>query len=191
MNVEKTIWSAYLANPCRLFSIRELSLYLKKSYPLVHQHVSRLLSKNNLLSKTVGKSILCYPNYNNSYTLLSLALAEENYTSLQVLSSPSISLFKDFFSLQVFPGLVSAFIANDSLVLVIMNKSSQKKIEHFLSRTTLNKKIRYVLHDDVSIIVNLLLHKSVVLFGYEQYHLLIRANYELFASKHNLVKLHE
>ena len=144
MNVEKSIWSAYLSNPCRLFSIRELSIHLKKSYPLIHQHVSRLILEKKLLSKKIGKSILCYPNYNNSYALLSLALAEEEFTSSASSSQQHLSLFKNFFSTQIFSGVLSAFIAEDELVIVLANKICKSDLEKSLSQTTLDKKIHYV-----------------------------------------------
>lgn len=191
MNVEKAIWSAYIDNPCRLFSIRELSLHLKKSYPLIHQHVSRLIQENKLLSQKVGKSILCYPNYNNYYSLLSLALAEENNTSESKLSQQKISLFQNFFSSEIFSGLLSVFIANNELVIVVASDLYTKNINESLSQTTFSDKIHFISLDSVQSNVNLLLNKSVVLFGYEQFHLLIRSNYDLYASKYNLVKLHE
>ena len=191
MNVEKAIWSAYLKNPCRLFSIRELSLYLNKSYPLIHQHVSRLISENKLSSKKVGKSILCYPNYNNSYSLLSLALAEEAHTSFSSSSYHNISLFQNFFSTQIFQGVLSAFISNDELVVILASANYKKDVEYSLSQTTFNKKVNYLTVDLIKNNIDLFLEKSFVLFGYEQFHVLIRAHYEIYASKHNLVKLHE
>lgn len=191
MSVEKAIWSAYLENPCRLYNIRELSLHLKKSYPLIHQHVSRLLLNRHLVSKTLGKSILCYPNYQDSYTLLSLALAEEKFLRDQIVVQPHLATLRDYFSSQIFPGVLSVFLANDDVVIILASKNDQRAVENSLSQTTLNKKIHYIIFNEVSSNVNLLLNKSLVLFGFEQFHSLIRLNYELYASKHNVVRLHD
>lgn len=190
MNVEKAIWSAYIDNPCRLYSIRELALHLKKSYPLIHQHTSRLIKEGYFNSRKLGKSILCYPNYSHSYSLLSLASADERRVSLVSKADVHLSLLYSFFSTKFFSSVLSVFTTEKEIV-VILATNDKEEIESSLSQTALSKPIRYVVLADVTNNVDLLLKKSFVLFGFEQFHALIRSNYELYASKHNLVKLHE
>ena len=191
MNVEKAIWAAYRDNPCRLFSIRELSLHLKKSYPLIHQHTTRLIQDKKLLTKKLGKSILCYPNYHHSYTLLSLALADQENTSQISRSNPDAFALYNFFSTKIVPGLLSAWISQEQLVLLISNKDVKKDIQNILSHTTFSAQIQFITIDSIAQHISFLVSKSFVIYGYEQYHQMIRLEYQQFASYHNVVNLNE
>lgn len=192
MNIEHAIWSSYVKNPCRLFSIRELSLYLNKSYPLIHQHVTRLIKEQKLSSQVVGKSILCYPNLNNSYALLQLALAQEAQTKLLLTQDSSSRMLHQFFSTQQLKGVLSIWkTASHELVLFIADDSYKKSIEEVLSKTTLNMPIIFVTFSSLSSALNELIQAEIIFFGYEQFYHLIRLEYSSYASTHNLVKLHE
>lgn len=191
MSVEKAIWSAYKENPCRLFSIRELSVHLGKSYPLIHQHTTRLLQDKIFLSKTVGKSILCYPNYQHHYALLALAQADNDYAQEQSKCNDELLVLRHFFSQQIFVGVVSIWSTNDELVIVLAHEEFKKSVQDVLSKTTFNQKITFLTLNDKEKLVDSLVNKSFVLFGFEQYHILIRNNYASFASRFNLVNLDE
>lgn len=191
MNVEKAIWSAYVDNPCRLYSIRELAISLNKSYSLVHKHMSRLLVEKKMFSKTMGKSILCYPNYTNSSTLLFMGIAEANYTFELANENSSIQNLYSFFSNQVFTGVLSVFISEDDLIIILADDLYKKEVEKVLHSTTLKKSTHFILPKDLNSKTSILVNKSLVLFGFEQFHTLIRNNYSKFAGEFNLVKLHE
>jgi len=57
-------------------TIREISKRMKSDYRITHTAVQRLLDKNIIVSKTVGKSVLC--EMNNSYYSHELYEAESN-----------------------------------------------------------------------------------------------------------------
>ena len=74
---------------------------------------------------------------------------------------------------------------------VLAHDSFKKEIGDALSKTTLNKEVLYIQRKEIKNYIEELVNKEVLVFGYEQFHLLIRSHYERFASKHNLVRLHE
>lgn len=185
MGVEKAIWTVYMSNPCRLYSMRELSLQLKKSYPLIHQHMKRLLKDKKFLSKTVGKSVLCYPNYQHPYTLLKLA--ESEYDHVQSQEDSLVASLFSFFTAHGVKGVLSSWITNEHLVCVVVDEDSKNALLDLTSKTTLRKKPLFIKASQLEEHIPLLIKKEYILHGFEFFHAQIKQFYREYASYSNVV----
>src|SRR3989344_1484122 len=123
-------------------TIREISKKIKSDYRITHTATQRLLEKNILLSKTVGKSILC--ELNAPYYGIEIYEAEnkrkedllKNKSLKQLYREIMTKIESGFFDFLVFGSYVKGIHtkSSDIDILFISNDSKfEEKIQNILS----------------------------------------------------------
>ncbi|MBD3202971.1 hypothetical protein GF327_01645 [Candidatus Woesearchaeota archaeon] len=145
MKTENKIIRMFLENR-KSKTIREISRKIKSDYRITHTATKKLLDKNILLSKRVGKSILC--ELNKDYFAYEIYLAESQRRDSLLKNSDLKQMYREimekvstsFFVFLVFGSFAKgkAKINSDIDLVFISNETGfEKKIINILSLTPL------------------------------------------------------
>jgi len=175
----------------RKFSINELSLILKKPYPLIHRSIKDLVKVNFLI---LDERKLLSLNYKSNFVTLSFVESERTKNAL--LDKKSISLFvkdclssikEDFFIFLIFGSFVDKEKFNDvDIIIILDDKEKVKKTENIIHNLASNFSFKtdiQVLSKESAYemlskreqlnILNESLNKHLIVFGGENYYRLL------------------
>jgi len=173
-------------------TIREISKKIKSDYKITHTATQRLLDKNILVSKTVGKSVLC--ELNDSYYGIKIYIAEEKRKEKLLKNRDLKQLYKEimgkvkssFFVFLVFGSQAKekAMKLSDIDVILISNKKNfEEKISAILSLLPIKAHALVFTEEDFirmknskkSNVVKEAIENNVILYGIENYYRLKNA----------------
>jgi len=170
------------------FSINEITLLLKKPYPLIHRSIKPLIEKELIL---IDEKKLLSLNYEKS--LSEIVFAESIRTSEKLEKEKSVSLFvkdcmknlnQDFFVFLIFGSFVEKSNFNDlDIIIILENSKDTEKTEKIIGNIASN----FSFKSDINVIskesayemfakreqaniLNESLNKHLIVFGTENYY---------------------
>ncbi|EFK96339.1 protein containing Nucleotidyltransferase domain [sediment metagenome] len=192
METEKKIIKLFIEEK-QPFTIREISKKIKSDYKITYTAVKRLLEKEILASKVIGKSILCELNNNYFGTML---YEVENDRKKSLLKNKNLKqLYQElmskidssFFILVVFGSYAKNLNTKSSdidFLFVSNEKDFEEKITNIFSLIPLKTHFLVLTQEDFirmkdskkSNVVKEIIKNNVILFGIENYYRLKNAN---------------
>ena len=173
-------------------TIREISKKIKSDYRITHIATQRLLNKNILISKTVGKSVLC--ELNNSYYSVELYEAENNRKEdflrnrnlKQVYKEIMSKVKSSFFIFLVFGSYAKGRPTKSSdidIIFVSNEQGFEEKISDILSLLPIKTHTLVFTEEDFirmkdskkSNVIKEAIENNVILYGIENYYMLKNA----------------
>jgi hypothetical protein len=169
--LELDILNLFRKNIAGLYSINQIAKLLGKKYPYVNKVATDLINEKVLNKIVVGKSYLCSLNLANPKTLNQLALLEQG----DVLAYQNITSFLDKRKHSI--SIECAVKKDNKLIFVIHNLKERRELESgFPGCIVLDEQefISMLLEDKD------LYEKRAVVYGFERFYELIRADASLF-----------
>lgn len=191
METETKIIKQFLENKTSK-TIREISMAIKSDYKITHTAVQRLLVKNILLSKKIGKSLLC--EINPIYFGVEIYGAEEQKKNNLLKNKNLNQLYKEimskiktrFFILLVFGSYAKGTQTNNSdidLMFISNEKDLEKEANLIISLLPLDiHSLVFTENEFISMkdskkenVIKEALDNYVILYGVENFHKLKNA----------------
>ena len=173
-------------------TIREISKKIKSDYKITHTAIQRLLNKNILISKTIGKSTLC--KLNKSYYGVEIYKAENERTKSLLKNKNIKQLYKEvkekiksgFFIFLIFGSYAKGNQTKSSdidIIFISNEKNFEEKIYNILSLLPL-KTHNLVFTEEEFIqmkdskklnVIKETIENNIILYGIENYYKLKNA----------------
>ena len=173
-------------------TIRETAIYIKSDYKITHVAMQRLLDKKIILSKTIGKSVLC--ELNSSYYGAEIYEAESERREKQLKNKNMRQLSKEilgkikssFFIFIIFGSYAknkSTQFSDIDIVFISNEKDFEEKIGNILSLLPLKTHTLVFTEEEFinmkdskkSNVVKEAIQNNVILYGVENYYRLKNA----------------
>lgn len=173
-------------------TIREIAKKIKSDYKITHTATQRLLVKNILLSRTIGKSVLC--ELNSSFYGVEIYEAENKRKEALLKNKNIKQLYKEvikkvktgFFIFLIFGSYAKRKQANSSdidLMFISNEKNFEEKISTILSLLPLKTHALVFTEEDFirmkdskkSNVIKEAIENNIILYGIENYYRLKNA----------------
>jgi len=168
-------------------TIRDISKKIKSDYRITHTAIQRLLSKNILISKTIGKSVVC--ELNDSYYGVEIYEAENKRREIFLKNKNLKQMYKEiiskarssFFVFLIFGSYVKGKPTKSSdidIIFISNEKEFEEKISTILSLLPLKTHTLVFTEEEFlrmkdskkSNVVKEAIENNIILYGIENYY---------------------